>query len=165
MSESYTSSSRRLMPWLRQDSRWKPIGQQHNLIFMSCFALTIYSWKWACGGRNRRQIHLRTCPGGLWLIKRTLCSGVLASGFIERNFLLRTPFLAYVCTYTFSMNPTHSFINETPGQCISTSSLVSTTTPFSWHSKRYQLVEGNPGNSYQIREPTLGMDNGNWKRP
>ena len=35
---------------------------------------------------------------------------MLAHGFINLNF----PFPAFVRTYTFSMNPTHSFINETP---------------------------------------------------
>ena len=40
------------MPWLCHDSPWKPIGQQHNLIIMRCFLLTIYGWMWACRGRD-----------------------------------------------------------------------------------------------------------------
>ena len=87
----------------------------HNLIFMTCFALTIYGWKWACGGRTSMQIHLRTFPGGLWFIQWTLRSGVRVHGFINLIFLLHTPYPAFVHMYTFSMNTTHCFINETPG--------------------------------------------------
>ena len=98
VSQSFTSSSDRLMPWLCHDSRWKPIGQQHNLIFMMSFALTIDGWKWACRGRGMRQIKVRTFPGGLWFIKWTLRSGVRGHGFINRNFLLRTPSPAFMST-------------------------------------------------------------------
>ena len=87
VSESFASSSHRLMLWLCHDSRWKPICQQDNLIFMMCFALTIYGWKWACGGRT----HLRMFPGGLWFIKWTLHSGVRAHSFLNQNFLPSPP--------------------------------------------------------------------------
>ena len=38
-----------------------------------------------------------------------------AHGFINLNFLRCKPFPAFVHTHTFSMNPTHCFISETPG--------------------------------------------------
>ena len=132
VSESFASSSHRLMPSLRQDSRWKPIGQQHNLIFTPCFALTIYGWKWACGGRIWRQIHVRTFPGGLWFIKQTLRSGVREHGFINRNLLWRTPFPAFGRTYSFSRNPTHSFINETPDPYFNTTDEKKLCSHISW---------------------------------
>ena len=90
-----TSSSHRSMPWPCHDSRWKSIGRQHNLIFMTCFALTIYGWNGRVGG-------------GVWGW----------SVFINRIFLLRTPFTAFVRTYAFSMNPTHCFTNETQVQLL-----------------------------------------------
>ena len=102
---------KKLTKFHRQDWRWKPIGQQHNLIFMPCFALTIYGWKWACGG------HLERFQGD-WFTKGTLHTGVREHGFINQNFLWRTTFPAFGRTYTFSINPTHCFINETPGQLI-----------------------------------------------
>ena len=36
-------------------------------------------------------------------------------GFINLNLLWRTPFPDFGRTYSFSKNPTQSFINETPG--------------------------------------------------
>ena len=100
------------MLWLCHDSPWKPIGQQHHLIFMRCFALTIYGWKRASRGRSVRQIPVWMFPAGLWFIKWTLRSGVSGHGFVNQR---RTPFPAFVHTYTVSLNPTHCFINETPG--------------------------------------------------
>ena len=80
----------------------KPIGQQHNLIFMRCFALTIYDWKGACRGwSSMRRIQVRTFPGGLWFIKWTLRSGVRAHCFINQNLIkqcLGFILKVYLCT-------------------------------------------------------------------
>ena len=113
VSESFASSSHRLMLWLCQDSRRKPIGQQHNLIFMTCFALTIYGWKWACRGDLKADP--RTNVSRWTVIYKVNIAFRRAYGFINLNFLLGKPFPAFVPTYTFSMNPTHCFINETQG--------------------------------------------------
>ena len=48
------------------------------------------------------------------IYKVNIASGVCARGFIDQNFVLRRPFLSFLRTYTFCMNPTHCFINKTP---------------------------------------------------
>ena len=61
---------------------------------------------------------VRTDGGNPLVRKRTLCWGVRDHGFINLNLLWRTPFPAFGRTYSFSKNPTHSFINETPEPAI-----------------------------------------------
>ena len=48
------------------------------------------------------------------IYKAKIAYGVLAQGFINLNIFWRTQNLAFGRTYTFSNDPTHSFINETP---------------------------------------------------
>ena len=62
-----------------------------------------------------KLIQLRTLVGTLGFIMGSLLAGVRTQGFISLNIYWRTQNLAFGRTYTFSNNPTHSFINETPG--------------------------------------------------
>ena len=48
-------------------------------------------------------------------MKRSLLAGVRMHGFMSLNIYWRTQNLAFGRTYPFSNDPTHSFINETPG--------------------------------------------------
>lgn len=54
-----------------------------------------------------RLIHVHTFPGGLGFIKGILPAVRHAHDFINQNLFLRTPFSAFVCRHTFSMEPTH----------------------------------------------------------
>ena len=49
------------------------------------------------------------------IYKAKIAYGLRAQGFINRIIFWRTQNLAFGRTYTFSSDPTHSFINETPG--------------------------------------------------
>ena len=62
-----------------------------------------------------KRIQLRTLVGTLGSIKGSLLASVRTQGFISLNIYWRTQNLAFGRTYTFSNDPTHSFINETPG--------------------------------------------------
>ena len=46
------------------------------------------------------------------LIYNHCVEGVLSRFYKSDFFFLHTPFLAFVCTFTFSLNPTHCFIRE-----------------------------------------------------
>ena len=56
--------------------------------------------------------------GTLWFIKQRFLRGVRTQGFISQNIFWRTQNLAFGRTYTFSNDPTHSFINETPADVL-----------------------------------------------
>ena len=47
-------------------------------------------------------------------MKQRLLRGVRTKGFMSLTFFWGTQNLAFGRTYTFSNDPTHSFINETP---------------------------------------------------
>ena len=49
------------------------------------------------------------------IYKAKIAYGVRTQGFINLNIFRRTQNLAFGRTYTFCNDPTHSFINETPG--------------------------------------------------
>ena len=59
-------------------------------------------------------IHLRTFTSRMGFIKGELLAGLRAPGFINRDFSWRTQISPFVRTYTYSMDSTHSFINEAP---------------------------------------------------
>ncbi|CAL8321226.1 unnamed protein product [Gadus morhua 'NCC'] len=52
---------------------------------------------------------------GTLIYKAKIAYGVRTQGFINLNIFWRTQNLASGCTHIFSNDPTHSFINETPG--------------------------------------------------
>jgi hypothetical protein len=68
------------------------------------------------------RIHEVVCIDQLWLkgtlsfIKQRLLIGVRTQGFISLNIFWLTQNLAFGRTYTSGNDPTHSFINETPGR-------------------------------------------------
>ena len=56
----------------------------------------------------------QTCRHSV-IYQAKIAYGVRTQGFINLNIFWRTQNLAFGRTYTFSSDPTHSFINETPG--------------------------------------------------
>ena len=65
--------------------------------------------------RAEREADLaaHTCRHSV-IYKAKIAYVVRMQGFINRNIFWRTQNLAFGRTYTFSNDPTHSFINETP---------------------------------------------------
>jgi hypothetical protein len=65
-----------------------------------------------------KLIQLRTIVVSMRFIKQRLRTGVRTQCFIKLNIFWRTQNLASGRTHIFSNDPTHSFINETPGLLI-----------------------------------------------
>lgn len=67
----------------------------------SWLKVTVSEW-------DTRVVLVRTSLGGLWFIKDKLFHK-------SKCILVPTPFWSFGCTYTFSINPTHCFLNKAPG--------------------------------------------------
>ncbi len=101
-------------PWFIGQNRWSA-AHVSVLISMRCFALTVYGWKRVWRGWDTGLIHLRSFPSWFGITNRKLRTNRRTPGFINLDIFRHTYISLFVRTQTFSVDSTHSFINEAPG--------------------------------------------------
>jgi len=91
------------------------IGYFNALIFIWCFALTIYGRMWA-----GPHAHIFKWTVIFFFLTGTP-AGVHTQGFISQDFFPRTHIFAFRCGQTFHMDPMQCFRNGNPGLSVALS--------------------------------------------